>query len=87
MTRRLFIYVDNKERKLYVSPEFNGDKSEYAQRGGTLDSCDLTRDELFRLFEVKPSPTSRKPALRRSDASIPTWIGPIPLRDSFQLRR
>ena len=53
MTRRLFIYVDNKERKLYVSPEFNGDKSEYAQRGGALDSCDLAEEDLFRLFEVK----------------------------------
>ena len=54
MTRRLFIYVDNKERKLYVSPEFNGDKSEYAhQRGGALDSCDLAAEDLFRLFEVK----------------------------------
>ena len=45
MTRRLFIYVDNKERKLYVSPEFNGDKSEYAQRGGALDSCDLAAED------------------------------------------
>lgn len=53
MTRRMFIYVDNEERKLYASPEFNGDKSEYTQRGAILDSCDLTRDELFRLFEVK----------------------------------
>ena len=33
MTRRMFIYVDNKERKLYSSPEFNGDKLEYARRG------------------------------------------------------
>lgn len=53
MTRRMFIYVDNKERKLYASPEFNGDKSEYTHRGAVLDSCDLTKDELFRLFEVK----------------------------------
>lgn len=53
MTRRMFIYVDNKERKLYASPEFNGDKSECAQRGAALDSCDLSKDELFRLFEVK----------------------------------
>ena len=49
MTRRMFIYVDNKERKLYSSPEFNGDKLEYARRGAALDSCDLTEDELFRL--------------------------------------
>ena len=53
MTRRMFIYVDNKGRRLYTSPKFNGDKSEYAQRGVTLDSCDLTENELFRLFEVK----------------------------------
>lgn len=53
MTRRLFIFVDNKERKLYVSPEFNGDKSEYAQRDGALDTCDLAAEDLFRLFEVK----------------------------------
>ena len=42
MTRRMFIYVDNKGRSLYTSPKFNGDKSEYAQRGVTLDSCALT---------------------------------------------
>ena len=53
MTRRRFIFVDNKERKLYVSPEFNGDKSEYAQRDGALDTCDLAAEDLFRLFEVK----------------------------------
>ena len=87
MTRRMFIYVDNKERKLYSSPEFNGDKLEYARRGAALDSCDLTEDELFRSLRSKPSPTFRKPALRRSNASIPPWIGPIPLKNSFQLRR
>ena len=53
MTRRIFIYVDNKEQKLYATPEFNGDKLEYARRGAALDSCDLTEEELFRLFEVK----------------------------------
>ena len=53
MTRRNFIFVDFVGRKLYASPEFNGDRAEYTQRGGTLDSCDLTTEELFRLFEVK----------------------------------
>lgn len=56
MTRRIFIYVDYRGRKLYVSPQFNVDKTEYAQRGGTLDSSDLTSEELFWLFEVKTLP-------------------------------
>lgn len=60
MTRRIFIYVDYQERKLYVSPTFNGDKTEYAQRGGTLDTCDLTAEDLFRLFEVKNIPDFQK---------------------------
>lgn len=53
MTRRIFIYLDYGRGVLYASPEFNGDKTEYAHRGGALDSCDLTTEELFGLFEVK----------------------------------
>lgn len=56
MTRRIFIYVDYETRKLYVSPEFNGDKEEYAQRGGALDTCDLTAEELIEIFKVKTLP-------------------------------
>lgn len=53
MTRRVFIFVDFRERKLYASPEFNGDRDEYARRGGSLDSCDLNTEQLFALFRVK----------------------------------
>lgn len=52
MTRRRFIFVDQAGKRLYVSPEFNGCQEEYANRGSCMDSCDLTRQKLFKLFRV-----------------------------------
>ena len=59
MTRRIFIYVDFEGGVLYASPEFNGDETEYARRPYALDSCELTTEELFRLFEVNSLPEFR----------------------------
>lgn len=55
MTRRTFIFVDDKEKKLYVSPEFNGDQEEFEYRKrqlGILDSCDLPSEDLYKMFNV-----------------------------------
>lgn len=50
MTRRIFIYVDPETKKLYASPEFNGDRDEIALRKGCLDSCDISALELCSMF-------------------------------------
>lgn len=52
MTRRRFIFVDQAGKQLYISPEFNGSQDEYAHRGNCMDSCDLTYQGLFKLFQV-----------------------------------
>lgn len=56
MTRRTFIFVDDIEKKLYISPEFNGDQEEFEYRKrqlGTLDSCDLPSEDLYKMFKVR----------------------------------
>lgn len=52
MTRRRFVFVKQKGKKLYISPEFNGTQEEYGARGGSADSCDLSCQELYKLFQV-----------------------------------
>lgn len=49
MTRRRVVFV-RKDGRRYITEEFNGDKSEYAARGGCLDSCDLDWPEIRALF-------------------------------------
>lgn len=56
MTRRIFVFVDAKSSKLFMSPEFNGDRKELEQRSsisGCLDSCDVTLEELYDMFRVR----------------------------------
>lgn len=56
MTRRIFVFVDAKSKKLFMSPEFNGDRKELEQRistSGCLDSCDVTIEELYDMFRVR----------------------------------
>lgn len=87
MTRRLFIYVDNKERKLYVSPSSMATSRNMPSGAALSIPATWPRRTYSASLRSKPSPTFRKPALRHSNASIPPWIGLIPLKNSFQLRR
>lgn len=52
MTRRRFVFVDKSTKKQYISPEFNGCRDEYDARGGSVDSCDISCQELYQLFHV-----------------------------------
>lgn len=60
MIRRRFVFVEQKGKKLYVSPEFNGTQEEYGARGGSADSCDLSYKELYKLFQVAALDPFRK---------------------------
>jgi hypothetical protein len=46
MTRRNIIFKDNSTGKLYMTPEYNGDKTEF-ERIQSMDSCSLDWDEIM----------------------------------------
>ena len=50
MTRRKVYFYDNKTKKLYSTPEFNGDKNEFAFFSKRGDSCDKNFDEILKEF-------------------------------------
>lgn len=51
MTRREIYFYDSDTKKLYVTPEFNGDKEEFALFNKHGDSCDKNWDEIIKEFE------------------------------------
>lgn len=50
MTRRKIYFYDNKDKKLYSTPEFNGDKDEFIHFRKAEDSCDKNFDEILKEF-------------------------------------
>ena len=50
MTRRRVIFYYPNDGKLYMTPEFNGDRSEFAARGKGADSCNKDWHEIERHF-------------------------------------
>lgn len=52
MARRRFIFVDQATKKLYISPEFNIDQTEYAASRNPTDSFGPLADSLLELFKV-----------------------------------
>ena len=50
MTRRKVYFYDSKTKKLYSTPEFNGDKNEFAFFSKRGDSCDKNFDEILKEF-------------------------------------
>ena len=51
MTRRKIYFFDKENKKLYCTPEFNGDKSEFAFFRKRGDSCDKNFDEILKEFD------------------------------------
>ncbi len=51
MTRRKIYFFDKENKKLYSTPEFNGDKSEFNLFSKRGDSCDKDFNEILREFE------------------------------------
>lgn len=62
MTRRNVIFR-NIDRSLWISDEFNGDKTEFEQRGSCLDSCDTDWEEILQCF----SGVTTLPAFREAN--------------------
>ena len=50
MTRRKIYFFDSKTKKLYATPEFNGDKNEFEFFRKRGDSCDKNFDEILKEF-------------------------------------
>lgn len=50
MTRRKIYFFDIKTKSLYSTPEFNGDKSEFAYFSKRGDSCDKNFNEILKEF-------------------------------------
>ena len=46
MTRRRVYFYDQNQNKLYSTPEFNGDKEEFAKFRKAEDSCDKNFNEI-----------------------------------------
>lgn len=51
MTRRRLYYFDKLSKKLYCTPEFNGDKKEFDLFSKRGDYCDKNFDEILKEFE------------------------------------
>lgn len=51
MTRRKIYFFDSKTKKLYSTPEFNGDKNEFGFFRKRGDSCDKNFDEILKEFD------------------------------------
>jgi hypothetical protein len=49
MTRRRVVFVPEKGAR-WITPEYNGDKADFALRGWSLDGCEKNWDEIFSLF-------------------------------------
>lgn len=52
MTRRRYIFFNKEDRKLYITPEFNGDSEEFALFKARMDSCDITWSEIAEKFKM-----------------------------------
>jgi hypothetical protein len=51
MTRRRIAYIDPQTQQIYCTPEYNGDRQEFLQRG-SMDSCDKDWPEIMGLFNT-----------------------------------
>ena len=54
MTRRRIVFTDPKTGRRYVTPEFNGDKTEF-EKFGMGDACTATWDEIIVFFNAVSS--------------------------------
>lgn len=51
MTRRRYIFFNKEDRRLYITPEFNGDSEEFAMFKARMDTCDITWNEIAESFK------------------------------------
>ena len=75
MIRRIVVYTDSKTGKTYKTPEFNGDKSEYAELGKCPDGCDADWSDIFKEFENVNSLDDFKEASKRAQGYYHSFLG------------
>ena len=75
MIRRKIIFKDDITGKLFVTPEFNGDKEGYEKRGNCLDGCDKNWDEILEEFVGIETLDDFKKASERAQKHYHSFLG------------
>jgi len=75
MTRRHVVFYDPDKNKLHMTPEFNGDKSEFALIGAGTDSCDKDWDEIIQCFQNVKTLSQFKEANRMAQSFYRSFLG------------
>lgn len=75
MTRRRVYFYDNKQNKLYSTPEFNGDKEEFVKFRKAEDSCDKNFNEILQKFEGVKTLKEFEMASNKSQSYYHSFLG------------
>ena len=75
MTRRKIYFYDNNEKKLYSTPEFNGDKEEFIKFNKRGDSCDKNFDEILNEFIGIKSKEEFEKASNKAQSYYHSFLG------------
>lgn len=75
MTRREIYFYDKNSSKLYVTPEFNGDKEEFALFNKHGDSCDKNWNEIIKDFENVKTLDDFKTASDKTQGYYHSFLG------------
>ena len=75
MTRRRIVYTDPSTGRRYVTPEFNGDKTEFDQFN-MGDKCTATWDEIMEVFNAASTPDEFKAASDQMQGYYSSSIAP-----------
>lgn len=75
MTRRRVYFYDQKQNKLYSTPEFNGDKEEFVEFRKAEDSCDKNFNEILREFEGVKTFEEFKKASNKAQSYYHSFLG------------
>ena len=75
MIRRKIVFKDNVIGKLFITPEFNGDKEGYEARGNCLDGCDKNWDEILEEFVGVETLDDFKEASERAQKHYHSFLG------------
>lgn len=84
MTRREIYFFDKESNKLYVTPEFNGDKEEFALFRKHGDSCDKNWNEIIKEFENIKTLEDFKVASDKAQSYYHSFLGGniLPIKES-----
>lgn len=84
MTRREIYFYDKNSLKLYVTPEFNGDKEEFDLFKKHGDSCDKNWDEIIKEFENVKTLDEFKIASNKAQSYYHSFLGDsiLPIKEA-----